>query len=129
MGVVAEICDYVYVMYAGKVMEQAETFALFDHTAHPYTKGLLRSIPKLDEQPERLYTIEGVVPNLLHLPKGCRFCTRCECATERCFAEMPELYETAEGHRVRCFLSENEGKREQKAEKLQAEEVTGDDCR
>lgn len=129
MGVVAEICDYVYVMYAGKVMEQAETFELFDHTAHPYTKGLLRSIPKLDEQPERLYTIEGVVPNLLHLPKGCRFCTRCECATERCFAEMPELYETAEGHRVRCFLSENEGKREQKAEKLQAEEVTGDDCR
>ena len=129
MGVVAEICDYVYVMYAGKVMEQAETFELFDHTAHPYTKGLLRSIPKLDEQPERLYTIEGVVPNLLHLPKGCRFCTRCECATERCFAEMPELYETAEGHRVRCFLSENEGNREQKAEKLQAEEVTGDDCR
>ena len=129
MGVVAEICDYVYVMYAGKVMEQAETFELFDHTAHPYTKGLLKSIPKLDEQPERLYTIEGVVPNLLHLPKGCRFCTRCECATERCFAEMPELYETAEGHRVRCFLSENEGKREQKAEKLQAEEVTGDDCR
>jgi len=106
MGVVAEICDYVYVMYAGKVMEQAETFELFDHTAHPYTKGLLRSIPKLDEQPERLYTIEGVVPNLLHLPKGCRFCTRCECATERCFVEMPELYETAEGHRVRCFLSE-----------------------
>ena len=129
MGVVAEICDYVYVMYAGKVMEQAETFELFDHTAHPYTKGLLKSIPKLDEQPERLYTIGGVVPNLLHLPKGCRFCTRCECATERCFAEMPELYETAEGHRVRCFLSENEGKREQKAEKLQAEEVTGDDCR
>ena len=129
MGVVAEICDYVYVMYAGKVMEQAETFELFDHTAHPYTKGLLRSIPKLDEQPERLYTIEGVVPNLLHLPKGCRFCTRCECATERCFAEMPELYETAKGHRVRCFLSENDGEHGQKAEKLQAEEVTGDDCR
>ena len=106
MGVVAEICDYVYVMYAGRVMEQAETFELFDHTAHPYTKGLLKSIPKLDEQPERLYTIEGVVPNLLHLPKGCRFCTRCECATERCFEEGPELYETAEGHKVRCFLSE-----------------------
>ena len=144
MGVVAEICDYVYVMYAGKVMEQAETFELFDHTAHPYTQGLLKSIPKLDGQEKRLYTIEGVVPNLLHLPKGCRFCTRCEYAVERCrneepqmyesaegrcFAEMPELYETAEGHRVRCFLSENEGNREQKAEKLQAEEVTGDDCR
>ena len=106
MGVVAEICDYVYVMYAGRVMEQAETFELFDHTAHPYTKGLLKSIPKLDGQEDRLYTIEGVVPNLLHLPKGCRFCTRCECATERCFEEGPELYETAEGHKVRCFLSE-----------------------
>lgn len=70
MGVVAEICDYVYVMYAGKVMEQAETFELFDHTAHPYTKGLLRSIPKLDEQPERLYTIEGVVPEPLASAEG-----------------------------------------------------------
>ncbi len=106
MGVVAEICDYVYVMYAGKVMEQAETFELFDHTAHPYTKGLLRSIPKLDGNEKRLYTIEGVVPNLLHLPKGCRFCTRCECAVERCFEEMPDLYETADGHKARCFMSE-----------------------
>ena len=87
-------------------MEQAETFELFDHTAHPYTKGLLRSIPKLDGQEERLYTIEGVVPNLLHLPKGCRFCTRCECAVERCFEEAPEMYEAADGHKVRCFLSE-----------------------
>ncbi len=68
MGVVAEICDYVYVMYAGKVMEQAETFELFEHTEHPYTAGLLKSIPRLDEKVDRLYTIEGVVPNLLHLP-------------------------------------------------------------
>ena len=129
MGVVAEICDYVYVMYAGRVMEQAETFELFDHTAHPYTKGLLKSIPKLDGQEDRLYTIEGVVPNLLHLPKGCRFCTRCECATERCFEEGPELYETAEGHKVRCFLSEHEGSCENKATKLQDEEVTADGSR
>ena len=68
------------------------------------------------------------MPNLLHLPKGCRFCTRCECATERCFAEMPELYETAEGHRVRCFLSENEENREQKAEKLQAENIQAEEA-
>lgn len=129
MGVVAEICDYVYVMYAGRVMEQAETFELFDHTAHPYTKGLLKSIPKLDGQEDRLYTIEGVVPNLLHLPKGCRFCTRCECATERCFEEGPELYETAEGHKVRCFLSEHGGNCENKATKLQDEEVTADGSR
>ena len=112
MGVVAEICDYVYVMYAGKVMEQAETFELFDHTAHPYTQGLLKSIPKLDGQEKRLYTIEGVVPNLLHLPKGCRFCTRCEYAVERCRNEEPQMYESAEGHKVRCFRSENGGAEE-----------------
>ena len=67
MGVVAEICDYVYVMYAGKIMEQAETFELFDHTMHPYTKGLLDSIPRIGQNAERLHTIPGVVPNLLRI--------------------------------------------------------------
>ena len=108
MGVVAEICDYVYVMYAGKVMEQAETFALFEHTEHPYTAGLLKSIPRLDEKVDRLYTIEGVVPNLLHLPAGCNFCTRCKEASERCFMEKPCLYQTRDGHGVRCFKYESE---------------------
>ena len=131
MGVVAEICDYVYVMYAGKVMEQAETFALFERPGHPYTQGLLKSIPKLDEKADRLYTIEGVVPNLLHLPKGCSFCTRCGQANERCFAEKPYLYETGgdsgeaisgdsknqrpgsqelTSHGIRCFQYEGGGK-------------------
>lgn len=108
MGVVAEICDYVYVMYAGKVMEQAETFELFEHTEHPYTAGLLKSIPRLDEKVVRLYTIEGVVPNLLHLPAGCNFCTRCKEASERCFMEKPCLYQTRDGHGVRCFKYESE---------------------
>ena len=108
MGVVAEICDYVYVMYAGKVMEQAETFELFEHTEHPYTAGLLKSIPRLDEKVDRLYTIEGVVPNLLHLPDGCNFCTRCKEASERCFMEKPCLYQTRDGHGVRCFKYESE---------------------
>ncbi len=108
MGVVAEICDYVYVMYAGKVMEQAETFELFEKTRHPYTQGLLKSIPKLDEKADRLYTIEGVVPNLLHLPKGCNFCTRCDQASRRCFGEKPALYQTSDGHSVRCFKYESE---------------------
>ena len=107
MGVVAEICDYVYVMYAGKVMEQAETFELFEHTKHPYTQGLLKSIPRLDEKADRLYTIEGVVPNLLHLPKGCSFCTRCDQAQERCFTEKPGLYAAADGHGVRCLKYES----------------------
>ena len=108
MGVVAEICDYVYVMYAGKVMEQAETFELFEHTEHPYTAGLLKSIPRLDEKVDRLYTIEGVVPNLLHLPAGCNLCTRCKEASERCFMEKPCLYQTRDGHGVRCFKYESE---------------------
>ena len=108
MGVVAEICDYVYVMYAGKVMEQAETFELFEHTEHPYTAGLLKSIPRLDEKVDRLYTIEGVVPNLLHLPAGCNFCTRCKEASERCFMEKPCLYQTRDGHGVRWFKYESE---------------------
>lgn len=108
MGVVAEICDYVYVMYAGKVMEQAETFELFEHTEHPYTAGLLKSIPRLDEKVDRLYTIEGVVPNLLYLPAGCNFCTRCKEASERCFMEKPCLYQTRNGHGVRCFKYESE---------------------
>ncbi len=110
MGVVAEVCHYVYVMYAGNVMEQAETFELFERTRHPYTQGLLKSIPKLDTKEERLYTIEGVVPNLLHLPKGCNFCNRCDQATEQCFLEKPGLYETGKGHKVRCFRYEGEVK-------------------
>ena len=108
MGVVAEICDYVYVMYAGKVMEQAETFELFENTKHPYTQGLLKSIPRLDKKEKRLYTIDGVVPNLLHLPEGCSFCTRCDRAVKRCFTEKPGLYETGGGHEVRCFAYESE---------------------
>lgn len=107
MGVVAEVCDYVYVMYAGKVMEQAENFELFEKTQHPYTQGLLKSIPKLDEKAERLYTINGVVPNLLHLPKGCNFCTRCDQACDRCWQEKPGLYQTSDGHGVRCFQYES----------------------
>lgn len=107
MGVVAEVCDYVYVMYAGKVMERAETFELFERTQHPYTQGLLKSIPKLDEKADRLYTIKGVVPNLLHLPEGCNFCTRCDQATERCWKEKPAMYQTTDGHGVRCFKYES----------------------
>ena len=103
MGVVAQMCDMVY------VMEQAETFELFRNTCHPYTEGLLKSIPRMDNQVDRLYSIRGVVPNLLHLPKGCSFCTRCDYATERCRQERPELYPVGEGHMVRCFRYEKGG--------------------
>ena len=108
MGVVAEICDYVYVMYAGKIMEQAETFELFDHTMHPYTKGLLDSIPRIGQNAERLHTIPGVVPNLLHLSQGCPFSNRCEYATDRCRTEKAQLHPVAPDHQVRCFRCEEE---------------------
>ena len=108
MGVVAEICDYVYVMYAGKIMEQAETFELFDHTLHPYTKGLLDSIPRIGQNAERLHTIPGVVPNLLHLPQGCPFSNRCEYATDQCRTEKAQLHPVAPDHQVRCFRCEEE---------------------
>ena len=108
MGVVAEICDYVYVMYAGKIMEQAETFELFDHTMHPYTKGLLDSIPRIGQNAERLHTIPGVVPNLLHLSHGCPFSNRCEYATDQCRTEKAQLHPVAPDHQVRCFRCEEE---------------------
>ena len=104
LGVVAEICDYVYVMYAGRIVEQAPTCELFDHTAHPYTKGLMASIPRIGNNPERLHTIPGVVPNLLHLPEGCMFCTRCECAVEACRKEKPVLKKVGEEHWSACAI-------------------------
>ena len=106
LGVVAEICDYVYVMYAGHIVESASVFEIFDHPAHPYTKGLLESIPRIGQEQEFLHMIPGVVPNLLHLPEGCAFCTRCKDADERCRKERPELMELAPGHFCRCFAAE-----------------------
>ena len=108
LGVVAESCDYVYVMYAGKIMEQADVFELFKNPRHPYTFGLLNSIPKVTETKEHLYTIRGLVPNLLSLPKGCRFCTRCDRAMKICQEYEPDLYDVGGGHMVRCFLANKE---------------------
>jgi oligopeptide/dipeptide ABC transporter ATP-binding protein len=104
MGVVAEICDYVYVMYAGNIVEQADIFDLFDRTKHPYTLGLLNSIPRPGEGKKRLYNIRGIVPNLLRLPAGCLFSPRCEKATRVCGERSPELYPVGPGHYARCFL-------------------------
>lgn len=103
LGVVAEICDYVYVMYAGKVVEYSEVHELFRNPAHPYTQGLIRSLPKMQADQGRLYNIKGMVPDLLHLPEGCRFAPRCEYACDRCHREIPELCDIGGGHLVRCF--------------------------
>lgn len=105
LGVVAELCDYAYVMYAGKIMEHAEIFELFKNPMHPYTVGLLKSIPKKNEDIERkrLYSIKGMVPSLLALPKGCRFKPRCEDAMEICSTSEPEIMDIGNEHKVRCW--------------------------
>jgi len=109
MGVVAEAADNVMVMYAGKSVEYGTAEDIFDRPSHPYTIGLLNSIPKLGSgQEEHLYTIEGTVPGLEEMPQGCRFCTRCSQATERCRKEDPGMREH-NGHMVRCFLFEDGG--------------------
>ncbi|NLY36260.1 MAG: ABC transporter ATP-binding protein [Tissierellia bacterium] len=108
LGVVAEVCDRVYVMYAGKVMETTDVFTLFENPLHPYTSGLLNSIPKLTRVDEDLYTIRGIVPNLLNLPEGCRFCPRCDRAMKICTVMEPPLYDVGDGHQVRCFLYDKE---------------------
>lgn len=105
LGVVAQFCDRLYVMYAGKVMESGTVKEIFQQVCHPYTDGLMRSVPDMKSK-ERLYNIRGMVPNMLHLPKGCRFCPRCQYSMARCFEQEPELYEASPGHVVRCFLFE-----------------------
>lgn len=104
MGVVAEICDYVYVMYAGRVVESTLTKILFNETAHPYTNGLLKSIPTIGKKQDRLYTIKGNVPNILNLPEGCRFVDRCDYAQDICFSSRPADEYIKDNHMVSCFL-------------------------
>ena len=106
LGVVAEMSDYVLVMYAGMVMEYSDVRSLFADPLHPYTQGLLKALPRMGESQEKLYVIDGVVPSLYELPAGCRFWPRCAYATERCKHEIPALYEV-EGRKVRCFRYEN----------------------
>lgn len=103
LGVVAEMADHVIVMYSGKVVEDAPVEELFENPRHPYTKGLMNSIPSTVKEGERLESIEGAVPNPLNLPEGCYFHPRCKFATEKCRQSMPPMEEIAPGHKVRCF--------------------------
>jgi peptide/nickel transport system ATP-binding protein len=108
MGVVAETAQRVVVMYAGRVVEEATVEKLFAAPAHPYTKGLIRSIPRIDfdsAHKQRLEAIPGSVPKLINPPKGCRFAPRCQYASDRCTQEMPQLRETSAGHLVACHFS------------------------
>jgi peptide/nickel transport system ATP-binding protein len=103
MGVVAEIADRVVVMYAGKVVEQARVNELFEQPAHPYTRGLLGSIPSLSEERKRLKTIPGTLPNPAFLPPGCRFAPRCPWRIEACTSAVPPLLTFAQGHDSACI--------------------------
>ncbi|MBA1334432.1 MAG: Oligopeptide transport ATP-binding protein OppD [Firmicutes bacterium] len=103
LGVIAEVAENVLVMYAGKVVEYSDVMSIFKNPKHPYTKGLLNSIPKLNETREKLDVIEGIVPNPYEMPEGCRFHPRCKHAREICKQQQPELIEF-QGHQVRCFM-------------------------
>ena len=102
LGVVAEMADDVAVMYAGQIVERAPVEALFARPEHPYTVGLLGSIPKLDQKRERLPSIEGRVPDMAHPPEGCRFAARCPFVEPTCHEAVPPLVEVAPGHLTRC---------------------------
>jgi len=103
LGVVAEICDHVAVMYAGEIVEYAPVGALFATPQHPYTIGLLGSIPRLDVKAEELAAIEGMVPSLAELPAGCHFAPRCPFVRERCRQALPPLAVVGPDHRSRCI--------------------------
>jgi len=108
LGVIAETAQKVAVMYAGRIVEYAEVKPIFGNPMHPYTQGLLKSIPRLDEdhaRKARLEAIPGLVPSLLELPKGCKFSNRCKYVFEKC-GEEPQLIEAEPGHLVRCWLHE-----------------------
>jgi len=109
LGVVAELCERVLVMYAGQIVEEAVVEDLFYRPAHPYTEGLLDSMPKLDRKVDRLMSIEGMVPSLQEMPIGCRFAPRCKQMLPICQSENPPAFEVNAGHYCRCWLHKEKG--------------------
>jgi len=104
LGIVAEICDEVSVMYAGHVVEHGTLVDIFDNTRHPYTKGLFNSLPNMEDRTQRLKPIKGLMPDPSNLPEGCAFCTRCEFATEQCEKVKPPRFWRNDMHYVECHL-------------------------
>ena len=107
LGVVAEVCDDVAVMYCGRVVERGDVKTIFANPSHPYTKGLLGSIPRLGDAGKELKSIPGNVPNPKYMPKGCKFAPRCPYASEKCREAEPEFFQIGEGHISRCWLCES----------------------
>lgn len=114
LGIVAEICDKVAIMYAGTVVETADKIELFKNPKHPYTHGLFRSIPDIGKDEERLVPIKGLMPDPMNLPSGCPFHPRCDHAMAGCSVNVPANTEIAEGHFVRCLLFEDEARQKGK---------------
>ena len=108
LGVIAEMAEYVVVMYAGKVIEEAPVIELFKNPMHPYTEGLMKSKPSLDKDVDRLYSIPGQVPNPINMPEECYFCARCPKAMDICKKKQPPTCEIRKGHKVACFLYEGQ---------------------
>ena len=106
LGVVAETCDHVAIMYAGEIVECGSLEDIFEHTAHPYTKGLFGSIPRLDVDVDRLTPIHGMMPDPSDLPNGCKFHPRCPHVTDRCVKECPRMTTIGGKHQVMCFMYE-----------------------
>ena len=102
LGIVADVCDEVSIVYAGQVVEHGNLEDIFDHTAHPYTEGLFNSIPDISARAHRLIPIPGLMPDPTNLPKGCPFAPRCQYATEQCTQKMPERVNLSDTHYVFC---------------------------
>ena len=109
LGVVAEMCERVMVMYAGQVVEEADVVSLFTHPKHPYTIGLMQSIPQHNKKLSRLVPIPGQVPPLSNMPYGCRFAPRCSQVKQQCLIENPNLLPVEDGHNCRCWLYQQGG--------------------
>jgi peptide/nickel transport system ATP-binding protein len=107
LGVIAEMADYVVVMYAGKVVEKGTAEEIFAHPAHPYTIGLMASKPVVNKKVDRLYSIPGSVPNPINMPNYCYFRDRCEKCTEKCNGEYPHEVYVSPTHMVTCYLYED----------------------
>jgi peptide/nickel transport system ATP-binding protein len=103
LGIVAETCDSVAVVYAGEIIEYGTSEDIFDRTAHPYTVGLFNSLPQLDSTEPRLKPINGLMPDPARLPTGCKFHDRCPYATDECSQKVPEVTEVSPGHLVKCL--------------------------
>ena len=109
LGIVAEVCDTVAVMYAGRIVEQGTLEDVFDHTKHPYTEGLFNSLPNIQNRTAMLKPIKGLMPDPTNLPEGCAFAPRCDYATDECSKRCPKLTKISDTHSFACLAYEHEG--------------------